>query len=91
MYIVITNCAYEIAPGSLQCREEITHLVEILNSRADKEEEQRLRSNAEGDTQLVPWMPEILKTPSEGKHPYIERTVLGGHREKSHVSEYFCI
>lgn len=65
--------------------------MEILNSRVDKEEEQRSRSNAEGDTQLVPWMPEILKTPSEGKQQYFERTVIGGYLEKSDVSVYFCI
>ncbi|KAH6761590.1 hypothetical protein C2S52_019023 [Perilla frutescens var. hirtella] len=67
-----------------ESREDITRLMEILNSRVDKEEH-KSSSNAEGDVQLVPWMPEILKTPSEGKHQYIERTMIGGYREKSDV------
>lgn len=65
--------------------------MEVLNSRVNKEEEQKSSSNAEGDAQLVPWMPEILKTPSGGKQKYTERTMAGYSCEKSNVSAYFCI
>ena len=63
--------------------------MEILNSRVDKEEEQKSNINAEEDGQLVPWRPEILITPSEGRQRYTERTVIGYSREKSDVSAYF--
>lgn len=75
----------ELIKGSTFTREEIIRLMEILNSRVDNEDKHKSRSNAEGDAQLVPWMPEILKTPSEGKQQYIERTVIGGYHEKSAV------
>lgn len=73
------------------CREEITRLMEVLNSRVDKEDEQKSRSNAEGDAQMVPWMPEVLKTPSEGEKQCNERAMIGYYSEKSKVSAYFCV
>lgn len=76
----------------MQCREEITHLKEILNSRVDNEwEKQKSSSNAGGDTQLVSWIPEILRTPSEAKEQDADRAMIGAYREKSDVSVYFCI
>ncbi|KAL1563414.1 nuclear pore complex protein NUP1-like [Salvia divinorum] len=74
----------QLIKGNTFTREEITHLMEILNSRVNKEE-QKSSSNAEGDGQLVPWRPEILITPSEGRQRYTERTVIGYSREKSDV------
>lgn len=65
--------------------------MEILNSRVDKEDEQKSRSNAEGDAQMVPWMPKILKTPSEGEKQHNERAMIGYYSEKSKVSAYFCV
>ncbi|XP_042065828.1 nuclear pore complex protein NUP1-like [Salvia splendens] len=75
----------QLIKGNTFTREEITHLMEILNSRVNKEEEQKLSSNAEDDGQLVPWRPEILITPSEGRQRYTEGTVIGYSREKSDV------
>ncbi|KAG6424175.1 hypothetical protein SASPL_114588 [Salvia splendens] len=75
----------QLIKGNTFTREEITHLMEILNSRVDKEEEQNSNINAEEDGQLVPWRPEILITPSEGRQRYTERTVIGYSREKSDV------
>lgn len=64
--------------------------MKILNSRVDKEDEQKSRSNAEGDAQMVPWMPKIL-TPSEGEKQRNERAMMGYYSEKSKVSAYFCV
>ncbi|XP_057768069.1 uncharacterized protein LOC130988282 [Salvia miltiorrhiza] len=75
----------ELIKGNTFTREEITHLMEILNSRVNKEEEQKSSSNSQGDAQLIPWRPEILKTPSEGRQEYKERTVIGYSCEKSDV------
>lgn len=65
--------------------------MEILNSRVDEADEHKSSSNAEGDAQMVPWIPEIPKTPSEGKQQYNERSMIGYYSAKSNVSAYFCV
>ncbi|KAL8502821.1 hypothetical protein ACS0TY_021809 [Phlomoides rotata] len=74
----------ELIKGNTFSWEEITHLMDVLNSRVDNEREKLKTSSAGGDGQLVSWTPEIPKTPFEGKH-VIDRTIIGASRENSDV------
>ncbi|KAI3446910.1 hypothetical protein Pfo_003575 [Paulownia fortunei] len=76
----------ELIKGNTFSRDEISHLMEILNSRVDNEwEKQKPSSDAGGDTQLVSWTHEIRRTPSEEKQQDIDKITIGTFREKSDV------
>ncbi|KAL9151312.1 hypothetical protein ABFS82_11G044400 [Erythranthe guttata] len=64
-------------------REEISHLMEVLNSRVENVGDKQISSsNAGGDTQLVSWTNEIQRTPSQEKPEDIHRTMVDSFREK---------
>ncbi|XP_073307796.1 uncharacterized protein [Primulina huaijiensis] len=69
----------------LECREEISHLVAILNSRLDIESEMQSRRDDRGDSEQVRWIHEIPSTPAADIHHVMDRDTLGTFPEKSDV------
>lgn len=70
----------------LQCREEISHLVAILNSRVDIELEEQSRRDARGDSEQVGWIHGIPITPAGDLQHVNDIDTLGTFPEKSSVS-----
>ncbi|GFQ02786.1 hypothetical protein PHJA_002422500 [Phtheirospermum japonicum] len=67
-------------------REEISYLMEILDSRVDNEWEKRKSSNDAGvDTQLISGMHEIQRPPSNEKQLDLDYTTIGTSRVKLNV------
>ncbi|KAK4430794.1 hypothetical protein Salat_0841100 [Sesamum alatum] len=76
----------ELIKGSTFSREEISHLIEILNSRVDYDgEKQKSSIDAGGDTELLSWRHETRRTPPEEKRQDIVGPMIGTFREMSDV------
>ncbi|XP_075490438.1 uncharacterized protein LOC142528988 isoform X2 [Primulina tabacum] len=75
----------ELIKGKTFSREEISHLVAILNSRVDIELDEQSRRDARGDSEQVGWIHEIPRTPAGDIHHVIDRDTLGNIPEKSDV------
>ncbi|XP_075489722.1 uncharacterized protein LOC142528561 isoform X2 [Primulina tabacum] len=69
----------------LERREEISHLVAILNSRLDIESEKQSRRDDRGDSEQVRWIHEIPSTPAADIRHVMDRDTLGTFPEKSDV------
>lgn len=75
----------ELIKGKKFSREEISHLVAILNSRVDIELVEQSRRDARGDTEQVGWSHDIPRTPAGDLQHVIDRDTLGTFPEKSDV------
>lgn len=68
----------ELIKGNSFSREEISRLVEILNSRVDDaREKQKSIIDAEAHAPLTTWTHENQRTPAQQKHQAIDRTMIG--------------
>ncbi|KAL6496588.1 hypothetical protein OROGR_029846 [Orobanche gracilis] len=76
----------ELIKGHTFSREEISHLMDILDSRVDNEwEKQKSSTDAGLGTRLLPGTHEIQSTPSDSKQRAIDRSAVGTYREKLDV------
>ncbi|KAL6586006.1 hypothetical protein OROMI_002650 [Orobanche minor] len=76
----------ELIKGHTFSREEISHLMDILDSRVDNEwEKQKSSTHAGLGTRLLSRTHEIQSTPSDRKQRGIDRSAVGTYREKLDV------
>ncbi|XP_073155684.1 uncharacterized protein [Henckelia pumila] len=75
----------ELIKGNTFSRDEISHLVAILNSRVYIELEEQSRRDARGDSEQEGWIHEIPRTPAGDIQRVIDRDTLGTFPEKSDV------